>query len=209
MRKALVYGGIFFLFALGVVGEAEGQTKKKAGPSVTELQAQIIQLQTDLAACKVASAEAMKTAGLVAVEETRRLKLAPIMDAIGALRAAHSVADGGSIMDFKQYYLAAKVKVEALPPSAEASLLAPVVDAYSDANTVLLAGKGSGVATFAPSEWRRLVSTYPGIHIGTVEVDWSNATIVKDLHEGGINLINEGFKRLKVAEERLAKPSSP
>jgi hypothetical protein len=140
---------------------------------------------------------------------TKRLKLAPIMDAIGALRAAHSVADGGSIMDFKQYYLAAKVKVEALPPSAEASLLAPVVDAYSDANTVLLAGKGSGVATFAPSEWRRLVSTYPGIHIGTVEVDWSNATIVKDLHEGGINLINEGFKRLKVAEERLAKPSSP
>lgn len=78
----------------------------------------------DAKAAEIAAAKAAVTAD------------APFRDALAALRAVDSVILTGSYLDFKKYFLEAKVKVDSLPSSARASKLHGVIDLYADAESV-------------------------------------------------------------------------
>ena len=58
---------------------------------------------------------------------------APYREALAALHAVESVVTTGSYLDFKKYFLEAKVKVDALPPTDRSFYLREALDAYADA----------------------------------------------------------------------------
>ncbi len=66
----------------------------------------------------------------------------PSIEALAALRAVASVISGGATTpEFRKYYLEAKTKVDALPPTPEHDRLRHIAQLYQDAARLLTAGQ--------------------------------------------------------------------
>jgi hypothetical protein len=142
----------------------------------------------------------------VVVDTDRKQRLAPVLDALAALRAVRSVSSAGSILDFKQYYLQAKVKVDGLPESKEAALLKPVLEAYDDANSLMLGSIGRD--GLSQSTWNSVLSKYPGISIGQIAGTSHGRVFATNVRGGAAYLLDIGAERLKAVEEQLTHPTS-
>lgn len=81
-------------------------------------------------------------------------------DALTALRAVKSVLDGGAnISEFKKYYLEAKIKVDALPTTADNAVLREISDLYRDADSLSI---GARLRSLTSLDIRALKIKYAG-----------------------------------------------
>jgi hypothetical protein len=115
------------VLVVGLVLTASSSAVAQQGsPSVAELQDQISALTAALKACQAGSVNSP-------VGSARD-------EALAALRAVESASSGGAnVSEFKKYQLDAKVKVDALPVTAENVPLRYVSRIYVDVSSLLIA----------------------------------------------------------------------
>lgn len=143
-------------------------------------------------------------------DQRKSADLQPILDALAALKAVDSVVTGGGAYpDFKQYYLAASVKVNALPSSTPATSLRHILAMYSDANTLLNATVvRSGSAASTRSFFDSMCTKYPGFQGAAGDVMGYGDIAVYDFRDGARHIIHLAGSKLQEAEATLRPPQA-
>jgi hypothetical protein len=125
------------LHAQSLAGVAKATEAERASTKTEKAEPSKVYTNKDLPPSASAGAEVPATPPSAAIQDDPARQAA-----LAALRATQSVvAGGGNTSEFKAYYLAAKVKVDALPAIPENAALRDVVGLYADATSLLVAGQ--------------------------------------------------------------------